>query len=71
MTPTKNLNARVADAVTRERRKAGMTIADLAHQSGIADRTLNRKLGGGTHWTTDELDGLAIALGVPLSTLVS
>lgn len=71
MTPTKTLNARVADAVTRERKKSGMTIAELAHQSGIADRTLNRKLGGGTHWTTDEIDNLATALGVTPSTLVS
>lgn len=69
--PKSTINARVAAAVTRERDKAGLTIADLAVKAGMADRTLNRKLGGTSHWSTGELSALADALGVDFTTLLA
>ena len=70
------LNAEIA---TRIREALGRTtegdrpttIADLIAATGLAERTIRRKMTGRHAWTTDELDAIADVLDIPVGSLLS
>jgi transcriptional regulator with XRE-family HTH domain len=64
------LNAEVARNVRAALTQSGVTQAELINTTGIADRTLRRRLQGNSAWTTDELDVISTALKVPVSNLM-
>ena len=57
------INQHIADRVIALRKAAGITRAELAEQSGIAERTLARRESGNSAWGTDELHSIATVLG--------
>lgn len=67
---TYRLNAELADNVRSALHASGVTIITLADATGIAERTLNRRLQGNSDWTTGEVERIANALGVTVVSLV-
>lgn len=67
MDTTRQATARKVDAV---REAAGMTIKDLSVASGIPYATLYRELKGQSSFDFDDIDALAVAMGVPQRDLV-
>lgn len=57
-----NLNAEIAANVRRTLDSNGASIATLAAQTPIPERTLKRRLTGTSRWTTDELSWISDAL---------
>jgi len=65
------INAIIAGRVIAARRSAGMSRANLAIASGVAERTLARRESGLSAWTTDELAAVATALHVEVVSFVA
>lgn len=59
----------VAAEVRAELARQMMTVPALSDATGIAYRTLTRRVSGESPFDTDELDRVARALGVPLAHL--
>ena len=67
-TTTRTLDAEIARGVRQALR--GRTIAQLSLSSGIALRTLHRRMTGLSAWTTREIATIADALGVDVAALI-
>jgi hypothetical protein len=72
------LNGEIADRVRSildTNRQDGATgprsVADLIDATGLAERTLRRRMTGRSPWTTDELDAIAGVLDVPVGALIA
>ncbi|MCR2051480.1 helix-turn-helix domain-containing protein [Actinomyces bowdenii] len=59
----------LAAEIRAEAARQGITVTALAEQAAISSRSLHRKLRGERPITLPEVQRLAAALGVPLSTL--
>lgn len=60
----------IADALRRERARAGLSLTELARQAGIAKSTLSQLESGSGNPSVETLWALAVALGVPFSRVV-
>lgn len=60
----------VAHALRRERTRAGLSLAELARQAGVAKSTLSQLEAGSGNPGLETLWALSVALDVPLSRLV-
>lgn len=60
----------VAEAVRRERARAGISLTELARRAGVAKSTLSQLEQGVGNPGVETLWALAVALGVPFSRLV-
>ena len=69
-TKADNISARVAQAVKWRREQLGMTLRDLASQSGVSASMISDIERGAKSPTISTLDALARALGLPMSALV-
>jgi transcriptional regulator with XRE-family HTH domain len=67
---TTDLNALIAASLRRERRRAGLSLTELARQAGIAKSTLSQLESGAGNPSVETLWALGVALGVPFSRLV-
>lgn len=65
-----DLNAEIAASVDAAMRTRGVTQEQLADSTGIALRTLQRRLGGESDWTTGEIAKIARSLKVSVSSLI-
>lgn len=63
------LNAEIADRVRVAMQERGLSITSLASETGIAERTLKRRLGGNSDWLTGELERIAKATTGPEMTV--
>lgn len=63
--------ATIATAIRRERDHAGLSLAELARRAGIAKSTLSQLESGGGNPSVETLWALGVALGVPISQLVT
>lgn len=71
MATAQTLSATVAAEVNSRLAELNETVAGLVQATGIAERTLRRRLTGRSAWTTDEIDAVATALGMEdASTLI-
>lgn len=64
------LGALIAQAIRRERERAGRSLSELARHAGIAKSTLSKLESGTGNPSVEVLWALATALGVPFSRLV-
>lgn len=64
MTTTKPLHERVAQNIRAAVEEQHASISYLVDETGIADRTLRRRLSGRSPFGTDELELIAEALGI-------
>jgi len=64
------LIGQIASALRRERRRAGLSLTELARQAGIAKSTLSQLESGTGNPSVETLWALATVLGVPFSRLV-
>ena len=64
------LNEEIAGNVRDALRASGVPITTLADDTGIAERTIRRRLGGNSDWTTSELARIAKRLEVPVARLM-
>ena len=69
-TTTNGADAEVARRVRGALRDAGVSIVELSTSSGIALRTLHRRMTGLSAWTTREIATIADALGVDVAALI-
>ncbi|WP_405733137.1 XRE family transcriptional regulator [Streptomyces sp. NBC_00028] len=60
----------IAASLRRERTRTGLSLSELAKRAGIAKSTLSQLEAGGGNPSVETLWALAVALGVPFSTLV-
>ncbi|WP_217140669.1 helix-turn-helix domain-containing protein [Streptomyces sp. AC627_RSS907] len=60
----------IAASLRRERTRAGLSLSELAKRAGIAKSTLSQLEAAGGNPSVETLWALAVALGVPFSTLV-
>jgi len=70
-TTTNRVDAEVARRVRGALRDAGVSIVELSTSSGIALRTLHRRMTGLSPWTTREVATIADALSVEPAALVN
>ena len=63
-------DAEIAGRVRDALEERGVPIRTLAADTGIAERTLRRRLAGESHWLTNDLHLIASRLGVPPSDLI-
>lgn len=68
-TPT-SYSAAVADSVNTAITTTGITHKALAEATGIPRTTLTRRLAGQSPFTVAELDAIALALNIDVTTLV-
>ncbi|MDR0848433.1 MAG: helix-turn-helix transcriptional regulator [Propionibacteriaceae bacterium] len=66
----KEFTEQVAAKVRAEMASRRMTITNLSDATGIAHKTLSRRLSGKSAWTTDELYSVAKSLGAPIGQLL-
>ena len=64
-----DISARVAQALKRRREQLGLTLRDLASQSGVSSSMISEIERGTKSPTISTLDALAQALGLPMSAL--
>lgn len=64
MATAPSLTERFASNVAATMKAQGMTLDDLVATTGIAKRTLARRMTGNSPWNSDEMDSVADALGV-------
>jgi transcriptional regulator with XRE-family HTH domain len=64
-----NISARVARAIKQRREQLQLTLRDLASRSGVSASTISDIERGAKSPTISTLDGLAQALGLPMSAL--
>lgn len=57
----------VTETVENERKRRGLTHAEMAAMIGVARPTFTNKLLGRRQWGLDDLDRLSAALDVPLA----
>jgi transcriptional regulator with XRE-family HTH domain len=62
--------AAIAAALQRERRRAGLSLAEVARRAGIAKSTLSQLESGAGNPSIETLWALSVALDVPLARLV-
>ncbi|MFM2480898.1 helix-turn-helix domain-containing protein [Celerinatantimonas sp. YJH-8] len=62
--------ALIASALERERRKAGLSIAEVARKAGIAKSTLSQLESGSGNPSLETLWSLSMALDIPLTRLI-
>jgi transcriptional regulator with XRE-family HTH domain len=62
--------AAIAASLQRERRRAGLSLAEMARRAGIAKSTLSQLEAGTGNPSVETLWALGVALGVPFSRLV-
>lgn len=67
---TYTLNEEIADRVRDALTASGVTVTTLSADTGIAERTLHRRLQGNSDWTTGEIARIARRLGVHVTSLV-
>lgn len=67
---TKELNRKIADAISETLAKRGKPATWLATASGIPYSTLKRILSGNAPITTDKIGAIAHALNVPASKIL-
>lgn len=60
----------IADALRRERERAGLTLSEVARRAGVAKSTLSQLESGSGNPSIETLWALGVALGVPFSQLV-
>lgn len=60
----------IAASLRRERNRAGLSLSELAKRAGIAKSTLSQLEAAGGNPSMETIWALAVALGVPFSTLV-
>jgi transcriptional regulator with XRE-family HTH domain len=68
-TKANNISARVAQAIKRRREQLGLTLRDLASESGVSASMISDIERGAKSPTISTLDALAQALGLPMSAL--
>jgi transcriptional regulator with XRE-family HTH domain len=68
-TKADNISARVAQAIKRRREELGLTLRDLASQSGVSASMISDIERDAKSPTISTLDALAQALGLPMSAL--
>jgi transcriptional regulator with XRE-family HTH domain len=68
-TKADNISARVAQAIKRRREQLGLTLRDLASESGVSASMISDIERGAKSPTISTLDALAQALGLPMSAL--
>jgi transcriptional regulator with XRE-family HTH domain len=68
-TKADNISARVARAIKRRREELGLTLRDLASQSGVSASMISDIERDAKSPTISTLDALAQALGLPMSAL--
>ncbi len=68
-TKADNISARVAQAIKRRRERLGLTLRDLASESGISASMISDIERGAKSPTISTLDALAQALGLPMTAL--
>lgn len=69
-TKADNISTRVARAIKQRREQLQLTLRDLASRSGVSASTISDIERGAKSPTISTLDGLAQALGLPMSALV-
>jgi transcriptional regulator with XRE-family HTH domain len=62
--------AAIAASLQRERRRAGLSLAEVARRAGVAKSTLSQLESGTGNPSVETLWALSVTLGVPLSHLV-
>jgi transcriptional regulator with XRE-family HTH domain len=62
--------AAIANALRRERERAGLSLTELARRAGLAKSTLSQLESGTGNPSVETLWALGVALGVPFSQLV-
>jgi transcriptional regulator with XRE-family HTH domain len=67
MTFNESLSGEIRAAMARQ----GITQLDLATRAGMSQSYLSRRLTRSTPFTTDDLEQIAKALGIPLTELTS
>lgn len=69
---TTGLTHRVAAEIRAELARQQMTQRELARRIGIDQAIVSKRLNGGSarSWTLDELDSIAVALGVPAASFL-
>lgn len=65
------IRARVATAIRVEMARRQISQTRLAEMAGMRQAVLSRRMTGETAFDLDDLDRLATALGVPVSSLVA
>lgn len=63
----KAMTAAIAAAITRERKKAGLSLSALAAKAGLSKSTLSQLEAGGGNPSVETLWAIATALGIPFS----
>lgn len=71
MTNANHYSATSANAVREAMEAAGITVRQLADRAGMRQTTLGRNLADDGSFTVGQLDRIAAALGVEVSTLVA
>jgi transcriptional regulator with XRE-family HTH domain len=64
-------NALIAAALRRERKRAGLSLTELARRAGIAKSTLSQLESGTGNPSVETLWSLGVALGLPFSQLLA
>ncbi|WP_284294506.1 helix-turn-helix domain-containing protein [Luteimicrobium album] len=67
---TNDLNATVAQNVGLALDSQGRSITDLSRTTGIAERTLRRRMTGTSDWTTGEIALICASLGTSPQSLM-
>ncbi|MGH8829277.1 MAG: helix-turn-helix domain-containing protein, partial [Jiangellaceae bacterium] len=62
--------AAIAASLQRERRRVGLSLAEVARRAGIAKSTLSQLESGTGNPSVETLWALSLALGVPFAQLV-
>lgn len=67
-TPAGRLSDRVVEAVRVEMARRRVTQTKLADLTGLTQAYISRRMTGETPFDVDDLDKVAVALGVPVAT---
>ncbi|MBB3728080.1 helix-turn-helix domain-containing protein [Nonomuraea dietziae] len=69
--PASSAAAAAGAQIQRRRLQRGMSQAELARRTGLSKGTLSQLEAGGGNPTIDTLDAIAVALGIPLTDLLT
>lgn len=62
---------KIAERISKERKSAGLSIAALVELTGIADKTLRRRIAAPEYFTLAELSAIASVFGILLEDLLT
>ncbi len=61
----------ISQSIARERKKAGLSLAEIARRAGIAKSTLSQLEAGQGNPSIETLWAICVALNIPFSQLIS